>query len=993
MSAHRLLIAALLTLLLSCGWVVGQTNLLVPVNHTATGAAIGSNTSGISSFNVRLFNAKDQPGLPDGEFLQPAFWHAGTVSAGLTQALMRNSQGGILTLPLYPSVITRGGMSSQAPTWTEAAAALYAPQRFTGWHSQTNWYWQERTPLWATEPITCATTGRWEENASWNVVVGLDRIADEAASHYFERSPDGGLNWVTVANTGANVIPTHLAMTDVVIEDAEEPNKLVAVATEALNPMENGELPLITGHVKSTKVCWTNDLRDNQPRWTTFNPAPDEVLWNMQIAMNDHQIYGLACHERGDQVLYSASFAGEELVDWAVVEVNAEHPLPDGIPYDLDFGPMVGDDYTLLSTSEAGIYYSPDNGVDWYPATDFAADVIRTPGLRQMCIQIVEGDEPKIALAGWYASYVGEFDPETWEFNLQEISYDPTTLDLYQNRNRAWSGVSLPVQGGYADFALIDYSSDPYYPNDSAVVVQVDGPNMTPKNVFLGYQDHGTRPFMGLNYGNGTPWIVLNREGVEDGPTVCDLESPLSLTFVSTVVDTDPVGQTRKILEAKSCPDADYFVCSVVGSNNPTRFYYRDSGTNAWHISSSGELVPNHFAGMTPSTVYGAWQSTPGDNIHLLWSADHGENFADFGQHDPPYPYPEGEWDGNLALTSFSAGEHDGMPMYVGGYVWQNQPLNTGQIWRFDPQGRAWIRGDWENMHILFLGAHPSAPDVVWAGVKKVGSYAALLEIYVQPDRSFQWLPLWIADDPLPEEYRVADVQVASTGVLSTDIVLTVETPDVNAAGIDHTVVRRWSQRMLFAGVEVPATLSGEWTIAGEVEIPEGQTLTIESGASLLFGPGARLIVKGTLLAESAVFQQKSPDQSAPWNGIYVEGTCELSYCTIEEAVTGVKSVKEAELVLANCTIQNNEIGLDLYAPPGTTKPLIDGCTIIDNVQSGIVLTGSECAGIFRSQIHGNGEDGILMIDSYAQLSENQIRDNGRYGLECFGSSPILYCN
>jgi parallel beta-helix repeat protein len=224
--------------------------------------------------------------------------------------------------------------------------------------------------------------------------------------------------------------------------------------------------------------------------------------------------------------------------------------------------------------------------------------------------------------------------------------------------------------------------------------------------------------------------------------------------------------------------------------------------------------------------------------------------------------------------------------------------------------------------------------------------------------------------------------------------------PDLNGRSLStQPTVKYFEYPIIPPSITEPTTIvNSPVYMFTSVTVEEGASLTIEPGVTVLCAPGAKLIVEGTLRAEGALgeeitFGKVAEDQSGPWEGIYVEGRCDLSYCTIEGAVTGLKSVKGADLVLTSCVIQNNETGLDLYAPGGTGNPEINGCTVVDNQGRGIVLTGTESATILECQINHNGDDGVLLIDSYAELTENQIRENGGYGLECLGSSPVLYCN
>lgn len=186
--------------------------------------------------------------------------------------------------------------------------------------------------------------------------------------------------------------------------------------------------------------------------------------------------------------------------------------------------------------------------------------------------------------------------------------------------------------------------------------------------------------------------------------------------------------------------------------------------------------------------------------------------------------------------------------------------------------------------------------------------------------------------------------------------------------------------------------------MVSNVTVSPAATLTIGQGVTIKVVPGCRMNIEGTLVANDVTFVQLEPSNPYPqWSGISVTGSAQLTGCTIDGAVTGIATSKASALVLDHCTIQNCETGLYAYQPVGSAKPQISFCTFAGNDNEGISLLGTAGASITNCEITGNGGEGILLIDSYAKLVENHIHLNGypgsHFGLACYGSSPVLYCN
>jgi parallel beta-helix repeat protein len=122
----------------------------------------------------------------------------------------------------------------------------------------------------------------------------------------------------------------------------------------------------------------------------------------------------------------------------------------------------------------------------------------------------------------------------------------------------------------------------------------------------------------------------------------------------------------------------------------------------------------------------------------------------------------------------------------------------------------------------------------------------------------------------------------------------------------------------------------GTIIVNGDVTVPDGVTLTIEPGTSILIlydfdklesGISASLseiIVQGTLLAQGtssdsiflmASSVQLGSPQPGDWKGIYIDTTadCTLEYCSISFAENGLESRNNSEVQIEHCNFHDNE--------------------------------------------------------------------------------------
>jgi parallel beta-helix repeat protein len=994
MSSRSIVAAVFLTSLLLCGLASGQppTNLLIPVNHTATGVGFGRNSfENWTDLSLSLFNAKDQPSTGQ----QRAYYYFRDVSPSLTQQWVHNLNNINLSLPAYPSVISHGGRRFGTAI-SDALAAVIGPQRYVGQHSQdfTNFYWTNTTPFGFTGIITCAATPHIEsDETSGSTVVGLSRIGVPGVpTAYFQKSEDCGLTWADVPNGALpNQIPEGQAIVNAALESAlgGAPNKLIVVTTDALNPVQNGELPLLTGHTVVTGVYYTSNLQDGTPLWGQVPIVTTDVLWNMKVAMKDDILIAIAWDATlGSPAVFRSMFNNtipDPLVPWPGV------PPASGIPYSLEFGPTTGGIHSLLSTSSAGLYYSPDDGHTWFPAHNLVGNVITMPEFRQMAVAPEDATGPiwKIALAGWYASYVGKFNAADWRFDLTEVGYDPQILNLYQNYNRAWSATSLtPTANGFTDVALVDHSTDEFFPDNRPVVVQVNVPDAEgdshQKTIFLGdeqtEEEIQTRPFL---FGQGDPAVVFNREG-PDGPVVREAQPPQYTSWTEQVLFNDPAGNVAKVYDIAERPGARFI--SFDGANPGDRIW-RNLGTG-WEAAGSAGLepFPQGYIAAAEGALYFLY---PGGGRHLNLSTDEGGHFTELmGQ--PP------DWGDIQLFHSIAVGRTAGMPLYLAGAL----AAGNGRIYRRNPDG-IWGRIDWGASYgeIRKVVADPEVSDFCWIYTYNVAAQVSRLWKLSFPDQ-FHAAKVLLWQSPAGG-YEVKDIKVLARDAFNRVLDLTIQPPSSNAAGVDHTIVKRWEFNVFDPAVgPLPAVLAGNWYLTGDVTIPAGQTVAIDPGSHLMFTPGSKLIVKGTLQAGGAsgneiTFAALSDDAALRWRGIEVTGagSANLSYCTLSEAAMAVNDQMATSLTVDHCTIENDSVGIYIYSPAGYGTPSISNSEISGCTAEGISMLSSPSAIVSNCQIHDNGSDGILLTSASPKISECHFTDNSSYGVNCYGSSPILYCN
>jgi len=109
----------------------------------------------------------------------------------------------------------------------------------------------------------------------------------------------------------------------------------------------------------------------------------------------------------------------------------------------------------------------------------------------------------------------------------------------------------------------------------------------------------------------------------------------------------------------------------------------------------------------------------------------------------------------------------------------------------------------------------------------------------------------------------------------------------------------------------------GPYRVNGELAIAADTTLTIEPGTTVFFDPGARLSIRGQLIAEGTEYQPirftRTPQTGGTWNGIQFKGTSadnRLRWAILEYGRTndGMLGVEGSTLLVEHVTFDHTDL-------------------------------------------------------------------------------------
>ncbi|MCX6640887.1 MAG: right-handed parallel beta-helix repeat-containing protein [bacterium] len=235
-----------------------------------------------------------------------------------------------------------------------------------------------------------------------------------------------------------------------------------------------------------------------------------------------------------------------------------------------------------------------------------------------------------------------------------------------------------------------------------------------------------------------------------------------------------------------------------------------------------------------------------------------------------------------------------------------------------------------------------------------------------------------------------------------------------------------------YADTIVGGQVSGTWTTGGspyivvaDLDIPYGQTLTIDPGVQVRFTGQFRMVAHGTLTAigtqtDSIKFSRQLPYPTYTWRGIFfdrAQGTSEIGFCIIEwgyaQGSVGQTQAKGGGIHVLNATvnIQNSRIsncvadvkGAGIYLNSATSE--ISDNLIVSNFCNGdgggILAEYCTTLNFHDNTITHNTADnggGIQYISTGGVIESNVITYNTANpyyggGLYIGGSSPVIRYN
>lgn len=230
----------------------------------------------------------------------------------------------------------------------------------------------------------------------------------------------------------------------------------------------------------------------------------------------------------------------------------------------------------------------------------------------------------------------------------------------------------------------------------------------------------------------------------------------------------------------------------------------------------------------------------------------------------------------------------------------------------------------------------------------------------------------------------------------------------------------------------VGGQVSGTWTTSGspyyviaDLEVPFGETLTIEPGVEVKFTDHFQFIAHGNLTAvgapgDSILITHSLPYVTETWAGLSLlqtEGVPEVAYCIIEYGYAegeliepyskgGGIHVYNTEASIHNCRLSNNKAddkGGAIYLLQAYAE--IYENVIVDNYSSwftaGIFVDECDSVFIHENMIQYNTAGhatGVQFLNSYGILEGNDISHNhafeyGCSGVKCNNSSPEIQYN
>ena len=178
---------------------------------------------------------------------------------------------------------------------------------------------------------------------------------------------------------------------------------------------------------------------------------------------------------------------------------------------------------------------------------------------------------------------------------------------------------------------------------------------------------------------------------------------------------------------------------------------------------------------------------------------------------------------------------------------------------------------------------------------------------------------------------------------------------------------------ILSGELQKDTVLSGMYVVKGDLIVPKGLALTLESETRMVFDENISLLVYGKIIVNA----KESPVEFIPsgekgWKGITVDsGSIAVSGFRIKGAATSML-LQNTEGTIENGVITDSNTGISISGTPSVT---VKNSTVSGN-KTGFELQKTD-AKVVQSNIFQNAV-GILIKDFSGEIKDNNIFDNER---------------
>lgn len=210
----------------------------------------------------------------------------------------------------------------------------------------------------------------------------------------------------------------------------------------------------------------------------------------------------------------------------------------------------------------------------------------------------------------------------------------------------------------------------------------------------------------------------------------------------------------------------------------------------------------------------------------------------------------------------------------------------------------------------------------------------------------------------------------------------------------DHYVLGRIVSGTIYRDM----TWEDDIIVLGDITVPSGITLTINSGVAVSFAAmdaesagtsstKSELIVNGTLKADDAAFSAVS---KGDWYGIvFNSGASSSSYldgCTIENAYNAV-TIDGSDPTIDDCEIRYADVR-GVYIKGSGAQPTIKYCYIHDTDNEALYVYDDADPDVFENKLYAKFGAGAAVYSADGLFCGNEFRTaSGGYGVTVSGSS------